>query len=335
MTQLAAATRPSSRFRIRACAAAAACALLGCAAAAHAQSYPAKPVRVIVGFSAGGGTDISARMVAQKLTDQLGQPVLVENRAGSGGIIATEYVAKSAPDGYTLLMMAAADSIQPAIRAKMPYDLLRDFSPISLVVTGPFVLVVHPSVPAKNVRELIAVARERPGRMNYATSGVGSSAHLAAELFNALARVSTVHVPYKGVSQGVVATANGESDMIFASITAAQPLVEAGKLRVIAVSTAKRTALMPAMPTLHESGVSGYDRTGWYGLLGPGGMPKDIVAKLNAAVVQVVNTPEMKAAYFRQGLEVETNTAEEFAALIRREVEQNIKLARGAGIKQE
>ena len=311
----------------------AACSLLS--AAAQAQSYPAKPIRVFVGFAAGGGTDISARMLAQKLTESLGQSVLVENRGGSGGIIATEYVVKSAPDGYTLLMMAAADSIQPAIRAKMPYELPRDLSPISLVVTGPFVLVVHPSVLAKNVSELIATARARPGRMNYATSGIGSSAHMASELLDALAHIKTVHVPYKGVSQGVVATANGETDMIFASITAAQPLIEAGRLRVLAVSTAKRSALMPAMPTLNESGVPGYDRTGWYGLLGPGGMPKDIVAKLNAAVVQVVNTPEMKTAYFKQGLEVETNSAEAFTALIRREVELNIRLARGAGIKQE
>ncbi len=322
------------RFCIRASLAAMVCGLLP-AAVAQAQSYPARAVRVFVGFAAGGATDIAARMVAQKLTDLLGQSVLVENRGGSGGIIATEFVAKSAPDGYTLLMMAAADSIQPAIRAKMPYDLPRDFSPISLVVTGPFVLVVHPSVPAKNVRELIAAARARPGRMNYATSGVGSSAHMASALLDALAHIKTVHVPYKGVSQGVVATANGETDMIFSSITAAQPLVEAGRLRVLAVSTAQRSALMPDMPTLHESGVPGYDRAGWYGLMGPGGMPKEIVTRLNASVVQVVNTPEMKAAYFKQGLEVATNTADEFTSLIRREVELNVKLARAAGIKQE
>ena len=303
---------------------------------AVAQSYPVKPIRIFVGFAAGSSaTDMAARMAAQKLTDQLGQPVIVENRAGSGGIIATEFVAKSAPDGYTLLMMAAADSIQPAIRAKMPYEMPRDFSPVSLVVTGPFVLVVHPSVPAKAVKDLVALARARPGQMNYASSGVGSSAHLAAELFNSLAHIKTLHVPYKGSSQTVVATANGEVDMVIVSITGAQPLIEAGKLRVLAVSTAKRTALMPSVPTIDESGVPGYARTGWYSLIGPARMHKDILGKLNATIIQVVNAPEMKAAFFRQSLETETNTPEQFTEMIRREVNQNIKLTRASGIRPE
>ena len=312
-------------------------AVLACvwSAAATAQNYPVKPVRILVGFAAGGGTDTAARMVAQKLTESLGQPVLVENRPGSGGIIATDAVAKSPPDGYTLLMMAAADSIQPAMRQKMPYELPKDFSPISLVVTGAFVLVVHPSVPAKNVKELIAIARNQPGKLNYATSGIGSSAHLAAELMNSLAKVKTVHVPYKGVSQAVVGVASGEADFVFASVTAAQPLIESGRLRPIAMSTAKRSALMPKMPTLHESGVTGYDRTGWYGMMGPANLPRDVLTKLNAAIQKAVNTPEMKAAFFRQGLEVETNTPEQFTEMIRREVEQNVKLARAAGIKPE
>jgi tripartite-type tricarboxylate transporter receptor subunit TctC len=312
-------------------------ALLSCGCIAHAvaQTYPSKPVRVLVGFAAGGGTDTAARMVAQKLTESLGQPVVVENRAGSGGIIASDAVAKAAPDGYTLLMMAAADSIQPAMRIKMPYELPKDFSPISLVVTGAFVLVIHPSVPAKNIRELVAIARSRPGELNYATSGIGSSAHLAAELMNSLAKVKTIHVPYKGVSQGVVGVASGEADMIFASVTAAQPLIDAGRLRPIAVSTAKRSALMPNMPTLHESGVPGYDRTGWYGMMGPAGLSKDVLTKLNSSIVKAVNTPEMKASFFKQGLEAETNSPEQFTEMIRREVEQNIKLARGAAIKPE
>ena len=312
-------------------------ALLSCGCITHAvaQTYPSKPVRVLVGFSAGGGTDTAARMVAQKLSESLGQPVVVENRAGSGGIIASDAVAKAAPDGHTLLMMAAADSIQPAMRIKMPYELPKDFSPISLVVTGAFVLVIHPSVPAKNVKELVAIARNRPGQLNYATSGIGSSAHLAAELMNSLAKVKTVHVPYKGVSQGVVGVASGEADIIFASVTAAQPLIDSGRLRPIAMSTAKRSALMPNMPTLHESGVPGYDRTGWYGMMGPAGLPRDVLTKLNASIVKAVNTPEMKAAFFKQGLEAETNTPEQFTEMIRREVEQNIKLARAAGIKPE
>jgi tripartite-type tricarboxylate transporter receptor subunit TctC len=232
-------------------------------------------------------------------------------------------------------MMAAADSIQPAMRIKMPYELPKDFSPISLVVTGAFVLVIHPSVPAKNVKELIAIARSRPGQLNYATSGIGSSAHLAAELMNSLAKVKTIHVPYKGVSQGVVGVASGEADMIFASVTAAQALIDAGRLRPIAVSTAKRSALMPNMPTLNESGVPGYDRTGWYGMMGPAGLSRDVLMKLNSGIVKAVNTPEMKAAFFKQGLEAETNSPEQFTQMIRREVEQNISLARNAGIKPE
>ena len=312
-------------------------ALLSCGFFAHAmaQNYPSKSVRILVGFAAGGGTDTAARMVAQKLFESLGQPVVVENRSGSGGIIATDAVAKAAPDGYTLLMMAAADSIQPAVRLKMPYEIPKDFSPISLVVSGAFVLVIHPSVPARNMKELIAIARNRPGQLNYATSGIGSSAHLAAELMNFLAKTKTVHVPYKGVSQGVVGVASGEADMIFASVTAAQPLIDSGRLRPIAMSTAKRSALMPNMPTLHESGVPGYDRTGWYGMMGPAGLPRDVLTKLNASIVKAVNTPEMKAAFFKQGLEVETNTPEQFTEMIRREVEQNIKLARTAGIRPQ
>jgi tripartite-type tricarboxylate transporter receptor subunit TctC len=300
-----------------------------------AQAYPVKPIRILVGFAAGGGTDTGARMVANEISKSLGQPVIVENRPGSGGIIATEAVAKAPADGYTLLMMAAADSIQPAMRQKMPYELPKDFSPISLVVSGAFVLVVHPSVPAKNVKELVAIARSQPGKLNYATSGIGSSAHMAAELMNSLAKVKTIHVPYKGVSQAVVGVASGEADFVFASVTAAQPLIDAGRLRPIGMSTAKRSALMPKMPTLHESGVPGYDRTGWYGIIGPGGMPREIVAKLNAAIVKAVNTPEMKAAFFKQGLESETNTPEQFTEMIRREVDQNVKLARAAGIKPE
>lgn len=305
------------------------------AADALAQGYPAKSIRVLVGFAAGGGTDTAARMVANELTRSLGQSVVVENRAGSGGIIATETVAKAPPDGYTLLMMAAADSIQPAMRVKMPYELPKDFSPISLVVSGAFVLVVHPSVPARNVKELIAVARSQPGKLNYATSGIGSSAHMAAELMNSLAKVNTVHVPYKGVSQSTIGVASGAADFVFASVTSAQPLIDAGRLRPIAMSTAKRSALMPNMPTLNESGVPGYDRTGWYGMMGPAGLARDVVARLNAAIVKAVNTPEMKAAFFKQGLEVATNTPEQFTEMIRREVEQNVTLARAAGIKAE
>lgn len=302
---------------------------------ATAQSYPAKPVRILVGFAAGGGTDTAARMVAQKLSESLGQPFVVENRAGSGGIIATEAVAKATPDGHTLLVMAAADSIQPAMRAKLNYVLPKDFSPVSLIASGPFVLAIHPSVPAKSAKELVAIARAKQGSLNYATSGIGSSAHLAAELFNSLARVKTIHVPYKGVSQGVIGVASGESDMIFASVTAAQPLLAAGRLRAIAISTAKRSVLMPDLPTLHETGITGYDRTGWYGMMAPANLPPDILSRLNTSVRKVVDAPDMRADLLRQGLEAQTNSPEQFTAMIQREVAQNTELARAAGIKPQ
>ena len=308
---------------------------IGIGVPALSQGYPTKAIRIYVGFAAGGATDVSARLLGQKLNSILSQPVIVENRPGSGGLIATESVARALPDGYTLLMMAAADAVQPALRLKMPYDLLAGFSPVSLVVTGPFVLVIHPSVPAKIVKELIAVARKGNGKMNYATSGLGSSAHMAGELFNSLAKVRTQHIPYKGVSQGVVGVANGEADMIFASIPAARPLIVLGKLRALAITQAKPSVLMPEMPTLHEAGLPGYDRTGWYGLIGPVGIPSDIINKLNAAVTQATSMPDLKSAFFKQGLEVEINSPSEFSALIKREVAQNIALAKGAGIKPE
>jgi len=194
----------------------------------------------MVGFSAGGGTDVTARVLAQKLSEYLGQPVIVENRPGSGGMIATEAVAKAAADGYTLLMVAAADVVQPAMRAKLSYDLERDFAPISNVVVVPFALVTHPSVPVRNVKDLIALARTRPGGLNYASSGIGSSAHLSNELFNSMAKVKITHVPYKGVSEGVTALAGGQIEMIFGSFPATLPLNEAGKIRMLAVSTLKR-----------------------------------------------------------------------------------------------
>jgi tripartite-type tricarboxylate transporter receptor subunit TctC len=300
-----------------------------------AQTYPAKPIRFLVGFAAGGATDVAARMLAQRLGDALGQAVIVENRSGSGGLIATEAVSKAPGDGYTLLMMPAADAVQPAVRRKLPYDLDRDFAPVARVVTGPWVVLVHPSVPVKGIRDLVALAHANPGKLNYATSGIGSSAHLANELFNSLAKVKVVHVPYKGVSEGVTATAIGQTDMIFASITAAQPLLEARKVRPLATSTMERTKLMPDMPTVHESGVKGYDRSGWYGVLAPASVPKEIIGRLSAAITTAVNSAEMTEAFRKQGLESATLPPAEFGAFIRREVAQNIKVVKDAGIRVE
>jgi tripartite-type tricarboxylate transporter receptor subunit TctC len=313
--------------------------LLSCFALASgelaAQSYPLKPLRLVVGFAPGSGTDVVARLVAQKMPESLGQPVLIDNRPGSGGMIATEAVAKAPPDGYTLLMMAAADSIQPAMRVKMPYDLTRDFTPITYVGAGLFILSVHPSVPARSVKELIALARASPGRLNYATTGVGSSAHMAGELFNSLAKVKTTAVPYKGGAQVAFAVSSGEVDFAYLSYAAAKPLLDGRRLRPIALTSAKRSALMPGTPSLHESGLTGYDRFTWYGVIGPAGLSKDLVSRLDAVIGKAVNTPEIKSALLDQGLVAETTTPQQFAELIRREVEQNIQLARAAGIRKE
>lgn len=302
---------------------------------ASAQAYPAKPIKVIVGFAAGGASDVTARMLAPRLAGILGQPVVIENRLGSGGAIATEFVAKSPPDGYAVLLMPAADAAQPAVRRKLPYDLEHDFVPISRIVLGPWVVVVNPSVPARTVQELFALARAYPGKLNYASSGIGSSAHLVTELINSMARVHIVHIPYKGVSDGVTATATGQADMILASYPAAQPLLQAGKVRPLAVSIGKRWVIMPTVPTLAESGLTGFDRSGWYGMLAPAGTPREVVARLNTVIGAIVNTSEMSDALRKQGLEPSTSTPEEFGAFIRNEVAQNIRIARAAGIAVE
>ncbi len=304
---------------------------LALSCAVSAQTFPLKPVRILVGFSAGGGTDVTARMLAQKLSEYLGGSVMVENRPGSGGMIATEAVAKSPADGYTLLMVAAADVVQPALRAKLAYDLERDFAPISNVVIVPFALVSHPSVPAKNVKELIALARAKPGSLNYASSGIGSSAHLSNELFNSMAKVSITHVPYKGVAEGVTALASGQIEMIFGSFPATLPLYEARKIRMLAVSTLKRTSVMPSLPTVDESGVPGYERYGWYGVIAPAGVNKDVIGKLNAGIIKVVGMPDMRDLFVRQGLDPQTNTPEQFAAFIHSELVQTAKLIKASG----
>ena len=300
-----------------------------------AQRYPVKPIRMVVGFAAGGSTDATARMVAQKLSEHLGQPVIVENRVGAGGSIATERVATSPADGYTLLLMPASGAIDAALRSKLPYDLDRDFAPVSLAVIGPYVLVVHPSVPARNVAELVALARAQPGKLNYGSAGVGSTMHLAAELFNLMAKVNTVNVPYKGGSESVIATAGGQVDMSFPTLMTAVPLINSGKLRALAVTSAKRASLTPSIPTLDESGLTGYDRTGWFGVLAPAGVPKDIIARLNGIIGKAINTPEMKESLTKQGFEPQTNTPEQFAALIRDEIAQTAKLIKLFGVKAE
>ncbi len=309
--------------------------VLGMPQLVHAQQYPAKPIRIVVGFAAGGASDVTARMLAPKMNALLGQPVIIENRLGSGGAIATEFVAKAPPDGYAVLLMPAADAVQPAVRRKLPYDLEKDLAPVGRIALGPWVVVVNPSVPARTTQQLIALARASPGKLNYASSGIGSSAHITTELFASMAGIKLTHIPYKGVSDGVVATGTGQCDMIFASYPAASPLLQINKVRPIAVSIAKRWVMMPEIPTLDESGVKGFDRSGWYGMLVPAHTPKDVVARLNTAIVSILAAPDMADSLRKQGLEPNTSTPEEFGAFIRNEIAQNIKIAKSAGIVVE
>ena len=302
------------------------------ASEAQAQSFPAKPVRMMVGFSPGGGTDVTARLVAQKLSALLGQSVVVENRAGAAGAIAAEFVARSPADGYMLLMVASTTFINSVLRGQ---NLERDLTPVSLETTAPMVMVVHPSVPTQNVKDLIALARTRPGKLNYGSDGVGGTTHLCGELFNLLANVKLVHVPYKGAGDSILATAGGQVDMNFASAPATLPLLNAGKFRALAVSSPKRSSLLPALPTLDESGLAGFDVTTWFGVLAPAAVPKDVIAQLSAAIAKVVNTAEMKEAINKQGMETQANSPEQFAEFMRRQSGTIARLVEKAGMKAE
>ena len=298
-----------------------------------AQSYPVKPVRILVGFAPGGAVDIVARMVGQKLSENLGQPVIIENRPGASTAIATDRVARSPADGYTLLLIAISTAIQSALRTNLPYDLKRDLGPVSLVSIGPFVLAVHPSLPARSVKELIALARSQPGKLDVGTPGVGSAPHLAGELFKSSAKVNVVHVPFKGSGDSVVAAASGLVPVFFGSLASALTMLDAGRLRPLAVTTATRASLLPSIPTLDESGLPGYDYSAWYGVSAPAGVPKDIVARLNTVLGKVV--PEIKEQLNKQGLEPRTTTPEQFGALIDREIDRSVELIQLIGLKPQ
>ena len=300
-----------------------------------AQNYPLKPVRILVGFLPGGGADLVARLVAQKLTDDLGQPVLVENRAGASGTIATEATARAPANGYTLQVISAAEPAQSALRTKLSYDLARDFAPVSLIGIGAFMLAVHPSVPARNVKELIVLARSQPGKLNFSSAGIGGTPHLAGELFNVLAKVKILHVPYKGGSGTTIAVASGEVDMTFSSIPNLLPLLGSGKLKPIAVTSARRSSAAPEVPTISESGLPDYDLSGWFGMLAPAGTSKEIVARLNAGIAKAANTAELKDAFRKQGLDPQAGTPEQFEAFLRKEIIRTAMLIKLTGAQAE
>ncbi|MGZ8211687.1 MAG: Bug family tripartite tricarboxylate transporter substrate binding protein [Burkholderiales bacterium] len=299
-----------------------------------AQTYPVKPIRLMIGFTAGSAPDSIARALAPTLNESLGQPIIVENRGGAGGSIATAALVKSPPDGYTISMMAAADTLQPALR-KLPYDLERDIAPISLVVTGMAVLTVHPALPVRDVKELVALARANPAKMNYGSSGVGSSSHLMGALFNLLANTQIAHVPYKGSADSAIATAAGQIEISFPSVVAVGPLIDGKKLKALAVTGPKRAALLPSVPTLDEAGLKGYDRSTWFGVIAPAGVPRPVVTRLHSVIGAAVMSPEVKGLLAKQGLEPQTSTPEEFTAFIRAQIAQNAKIVKAAGLKTE
>ncbi len=302
----------------------------------HAQTYPAKPVRVLVGSAAGGPIDLVARLTGQKLTEAFEQQFVIENRTGAGGTIAGELVAKSPRDGYTLSMGSAATiCIAPALYPKLPYDPVKDFAPISVIAETSFVLVVHPSLPARSVKEFVALAKARPGQLRFGSAGSGSATHLSAELFKTMAKIDVVHVPYKGGSQAIIDVLSGQIEFMFDTIPNSLPRVKAGKLRALGSTGAQRSPLMPDLPTIAQAGVSGYESTTWFGLLAPTATPREIVNRLAAAVAKIVRTDEMKQRMLAQGLEPVGNTPEQFAQLIKIELPKWAKVVQASGAKAD
>jgi len=315
-----------------------ACALVALAisAAAYAQVYPSKPIRMIVAYPPGGGTDIVGRMVAQKLSEALGQSVVVENRGGASGNIGTEIAARAAPDGYTVLMgNVAPNAINVSLFRNLPFDPVADFSPISLVASTPNILVVHPATPARTVREVVALARAKPGTLNFASAGVGSSSHLAGELFRVLAGADIVHVPYKGAGPAMVDILSAQVQLYFATMPAAMPHVKSGKLVPIAVTSSRRSRAMPELPTIAESGVAGYEASTWYGLLAPAHTPGATVARLNEGILKILGDAALREKLADQGFEPVGDSPEEFAAYIKSEIAKWGKVIRDARIQAE
>jgi tripartite-type tricarboxylate transporter receptor subunit TctC len=311
-----------------ACALGAACAT----GMSGAQGYPAKPVRFIVGFPAGGTVDLVARGLGQKLSPLWGQPVIVENRVGANGTIATDHVAKAPPDGLTVLIAFSSHTINPVLYDKLPYDAQRDFVPITLVATVPNLLVVHPSLPVKSVRDLIAFAKARPGQITYASSGAGSPAHISAELFNKMAGVQLVHVAYKGGPPHIVSVVSGETSLVFTTIILGLPQVKAGRMRALAVTTPARTTVLPTVPTVAET-LPGYESVSWYGILVPRGTPAAVADKLHADITKVLQSPDLRDSLLSQGAEPVGNTRAAFAALIAKELGSWSTMTRALGAK--
>jgi tripartite-type tricarboxylate transporter receptor subunit TctC len=305
--------------------------LLG-AVTGGAQDYPSRTVR-IVASEAGGGGDFVARLIAQGLTAAFGQQVVIENRGG--GVIAGDLVAKSPPDGYTLLVTSISHTINPSIRKNLPFDAVRDFAPVTLITDAPNFLVVHPSLPVKSVKGLIALARARPGEITYASSGTGTSTHLSGELFRSLARIDVVHVPYKGGGPAVIDLVGGHVQMMFSTLPSVLQQVRSGRLRGLAVTGARRFPAAQEFPTMIEAGVAGFEVSGWSGLFAPAGAPREAVSRLAAEIGRILRAPELKERFFVQGAEPVGNTPEEFAAFVRSEIAKWKKVVEASGMRAE
>ena len=312
-------------------AAAAACALSGYAAAA--ETYPVKPVRVIAAFSPGGFVDLTARLVSGPLSAALGQQVVVENRAGAGGIVGTELVAHAAPDGYTLTVgSAGTHAVNQSLYPKLPYNVLRDFQPVARLTDAPSILAVHPSLPARSVKDLIALARSRPGEIMYASAGAGTSTHLAAALFEHLARVKLVHVPFKGGGPAMIAVVAGEVPVTFGTAASVSPHTRSGRLRGLAVTGGQRSALLPELPTIAESGLPGYEMLNWLGMFAPAGTPRAVVERLSSELARIARMPEVSSALKAAGAEPSPLGADEFARFVKSEVEKWAKVVAATGM---
>ena len=310
--------------------------IVGSAAAttAWAQAYPTKPVKLVVPFPPGGSLDITGRLLAQKLTETWGQPVVVENKPGAGGNIGADLVAKSPPDGYTILLGAlSTHAVNPNLYAKMPYDAVKDFAPITLIAITPNVLVVNAASPVNNVREFIAYAKANPGKLAFGSGSNGSAGHLAGELFKVETGSDAVHVPFKGGAPATQALLAGDTQFMFDNLTNAMAQVKAGKLKALAVTTAQRSPLVPELPTMAEAGLPGFDISTWYGLFAPAGTPTAIVAKWNADVTRILNSPDVRARLVADGAEPSPNTPEQFAQMIARELSKYARIVKASGAK--
>jgi len=310
--------------------------LAGIQSAVYAADYPSKPIRMIVGFAAGGGTDTTARAIAQKMSAAMGEQVVVDNRPGAAGNVATELVVRGPADGYTILMgTIAALAINPTLYGNLAFDPIKDLAPVSQAVNSSNILVVHPSVQAKSVQELIALAKAKPGTLNYGSSGIGGTGHLAGVLFDELAGTKMTHVPYKGGGPAMIELVGGQVQLVFATPPTAVPQIKSGKIRGLAVTTLKRSSVMPDLPTISESGLKGYDADNWYGVVVPVKTPKPIVTRLNTEIVKALNAPDLKELFFTQGLDPAPSTPEQFGAYIKSELGKWAKVIKASGAKAD